>query len=527
MRTLKSYFALMAVFALMLSSCSKDEPVANDPAVSNDVAVLSLGPVLNSMMNKTAVKQAVADLPACSEAAPAYAQISLTYGDADTPVDVTVDILSDDNGLFTAYDNALEIPVPSGATTVSVTLTDFLVWSDNGGSPGEVIWAAPKTGSDYADFVDQALPMTWDLRAGSKTYTDVPVLCFDNRQVNLYGYQFFDVIPTELSTLCFFANYCTDAGRHYTANYSLDLYLGTSDAGTPLYMDQMPATGQDGEDFYADPICLAVPAPADGVGADEPYLYYVVTLMDWPDSYGTAGDYVETGTLTWNDVQALLNDDGTTAEYEHIFINCGGEEPPACDLNDPEADCDNDGVLNGDDMCPGTPAGVQVNAEGCTDTDGDGIADSEDPCPNDPTNTCDQVTCDIDALDSASCARGITPDSGTPDYANVGDFFEATEDGPLPLLQDEGDAFGAAIGTAGISISGGALTVTLDPTSSLYFTDYRIEVMDSQGGDISCLAGVDLAVVDNGDTVDYELNIEGSFSYPIYVRIMSNECPLP
>ena len=74
-------------------------------------------------------------------------------------------------------------------------------------------------------------------------------------------------------------------------------------------------------------VCLAVPGPAAGIGADEPYLYYEVTLMDWTDNYGTAGDYVESGTLTWNEVQALLNDDGTTAEYEHIFINCDGGAP--------------------------------------------------------------------------------------------------------------------------------------------------------------------------------------------------------
>ncbi|MGA9590080.1 MAG: hypothetical protein WBV11_09645, partial [Salegentibacter sp.] len=283
-----------------------------------------------------------------------------------------------------------------------------------------------------------------------------------------------------------------------------------------------------------------------GVGADEPYLYYEVTLMDWPDNYGTAGDYVESGTLTWNEVQALLNDDGTTAEYEHIFINCDGEQPPACDPNDPQADCDNDGVLNGDDACPDTPAGVQVNAQGCEETtcdpndpeadcDNDGVLNADDACPDTPAGVqvnaqgCEETTvaCDIDALDSSSCARGITPDSMTPDYANVGDFYEVTADGPLPLLQDEGDAFGAAIGTSGFTISGGALTVSLDPSAGLYFTDYRIEVSDSQGGNISCLAGVDLAVVDNGDTVDYTLNIDGSFSYPIYVRVMSNECPLP
>lgn len=325
MKTINLYLVLFTVVGLLISSCNKDESVPNDNEVSDNVALLSLGPVLNGMLNNSDFRQQLDDIPDCSEEAPAYAQISLTYGNSNTAVDVVVEILSDENGLFTAYNEDLEIPIPSGSNTVSVTLNDFLVLTDDAGSPGEVIWVAPKSGSEYAVFVDAPLPITWDLRAGSKTYIEVPVICFDDRQVNMYGYQFFDIFPTEISTLCFFANYCTDSGRHFTANYSLDLYLGTSNAGEPIYLDQTPATSENGS-FYADPLCLSVPSPPEGVGMDEPYLYYELTLTDWPGNYGTAGDYVETGTLSWNDVQELLNDDETTTEYLHIFINCGQDD---------------------------------------------------------------------------------------------------------------------------------------------------------------------------------------------------------
>ncbi len=324
MKTLKLHLVITVIIALFFSSCNRDEPVT-DPEISQDVAILSLGPVLNDMINRAAERQQVNDIPDCSEEAPAFAQISLTYGESDTPINVTVEILNDENGFFTAYNDELEIPVPTGATTVSVTLTDFLVLSDDAGSPGDIIWAAPKTGSEFAVFVDQPLPISWDLRAGSKTYVDIPVLCFDDREVNLYGYVFFDINPTELSTLCFFANYCKDSGRHYTANYSLDLYLGTSNSGTPLYLGQIPVTGNDGQ-FYAEPICLAVPAPGDDISAGEPYLYYEISLTNWPGNYGGAGDYMETGTLSWIQVQDLLNDDGTTAEYLHVFLNCEEDE---------------------------------------------------------------------------------------------------------------------------------------------------------------------------------------------------------
>lgn len=48
-------------------------------------------------------------------------------------------------------------------------------------------------------------------------------------------------------------------------------------------------------------------------------------------------------------------------------------------------DNDADGVADAYDKCPGTPAGVAVDADGCVvDTDGDGIADLRDNCPGTP-----------------------------------------------------------------------------------------------------------------------------------------------
>ena len=48
-------------------------------------------------------------------------------------------------------------------------------------------------------------------------------------------------------------------------------------------------------------------------------------------------------------------------------------------------DSDGDGVVDGKDKCPGTPAGRKVNADGCElDSDGDGVVDGNDKCPNTP-----------------------------------------------------------------------------------------------------------------------------------------------
>ncbi len=47
-----------------------------------------------------------------------------------------------------------------------------------------------------------------------------------------------------------------------------------------------------------------------------------------------------------------------------------------------ELDSDGDGVNDSRDRCPGTPAGVRVNSDGCAvDSDGDGVTDDKDKCP--------------------------------------------------------------------------------------------------------------------------------------------------
>lgn len=56
---------------------------------------------------------------------------------------------------------------------------------------------------------------------------------------------------------------------------------------------------------------------------------------------------------------------------------------PECGDIVEEPDTDGDGVVDSKDACPGTPAGVSVDAKGCPlDSDGDGVTDDKDKCPN-------------------------------------------------------------------------------------------------------------------------------------------------
>jgi OOP family OmpA-OmpF porin len=64
-----------------------------------------------------------------------------------------------------------------------------------------------------------------------------------------------------------------------------------------------------------------------------------------------------------------------------------------------ELDSDGDGVKDGTDECPNTPTGVRVDSKGCPlDSDGDGVADDSDECPNTPAGAkVDEKGCELDS----------------------------------------------------------------------------------------------------------------------------------
>ncbi len=319
MKNLKLCIASLVVFTMIFTSCSKDEPQID----SSEKATLSFGAIVNDLMNKTGTKQALGEIPACSDDTPAYVHIVLMQGDdeivgtEDEPY--RVDLVA--GQLFTEEDSALKLDPGT------YSLAHFSVYND----AGDLIWLAPRFGSELAEFVDGALPISINLGAGVKKYVEVPVLCFDDREVNEYGYLFFELDAVRAYELCFFANYCDDDGRHYTANYSLDIWLGTDNTGAVLHSDLVPETGIDENgDFFARPVCAALPINDD---LDEDYIYYEATLLDWDENYDSPTPIVLSGTLSRSDIEANFGPD-MTVEYEHLRFNCvpGGGEPtgPVC-----------------------------------------------------------------------------------------------------------------------------------------------------------------------------------------------------
>ena len=72
-------------------------------------------------------------------------------------------------------------------------------------------------------------------------------------------------------------------------------------------------------------------------------------------------------------------------------------------------DSDMDGVVDKSDLCPNTPAGDAVDANGCSlpkDSDGDGVTNDKDKCPNTPAGT---------KVDANGCPFGDADKDGVTD----------------------------------------------------------------------------------------------------------------
>ncbi|WP_373056565.1 ScyD/ScyE family protein [Zunongwangia sp. H14] len=304
-------FLLFLLFSFFFTSCSEEENVP----LSNEKASISFGAVLNDLLtDKAAIKQVAANFPECSDDDPAYIEIILLQGDDEIVgaqgAPFRIDLVPGQT--FTDY--APELELEPG----TYSLDYFAVYN----AAGELIWLAPR-GGELEGFVDNPLPLTINLGAGVKKYVEVPVLCFDERLVNEYGYLFFDLIPTRLVDFCIFANYCNGSGRHFPAAFSLNVWLGTDNTGTLLYSNLENTLSTEGEDPSAEPLCVALPDLPE-FADDEDYVYYEATLLDWAGVYTNAEASTITGTLSREDIQA--NFDGDEAvDYAHLMFGCGEE----------------------------------------------------------------------------------------------------------------------------------------------------------------------------------------------------------
>lgn len=588
MKKFKIYLSFLAVFALLFTSCSKEENSGmND---DSGKATLSFGAIVQDLAGKTTDKQSdIGDLPECTNDVPAYVEIVLMQGNNSIVGSIAdpyrVDLVA--GQIFTEEDAALELEPGN------YSLEHFSVYN----AEGDLIWLAPK-GGVLAEFVDNPLPLNIDLGAGVKKYVDVSVICYDDRDVNQYGYLFFELDTNEAFEFCFFANYCTPEGRHFPARYAVDISID----GTTLYNDVVNNVGRNSDgDLFADALCFALPN-LDAYADNEEYIDYTLTLLDWTeedDAYGDVTQMVITGSLSRAEIMANF-DGANNVEYHHVRFGCGDDD--GGNGGETPVDSDNDGVIDSLDTCPNTPAGTEVyqtgDRAGCeieateTDTDEDGIPDEEDNCPQ--TANANQTDSDNDGVGDAcdNCPQTSNANQIDSDNDGIGDACEETiidtdEDGipdeedncpntPNPLQEDSdndgiGDACEAPV-TCSIGapnagcmvvyssgttewvtitepegfpqplflnelgetnnvasmtafINNGNVVVQINMDEGFDLDDYVVEVSDDNDNTIDvCKADSDVAPP-TGDDPDATVVFENStVSYPFYVRIKANVC---
>lgn len=334
MKRFKLSIAYVAILALIFTSCSKE----NDSDINSEGEKVNLtfGAIVNDLVeNKAATKNRLSDVPECSESTPAYVEVVVSHngsnvaGTMDDPLRINLVA----GQIYTEEVAELKL------TPDLYTLEYFTVHD----ASGEVIWVSPKSGSSMAGYVEHSLPMDINLGAGVKKYVDVPVLCYDNRDVNEYGYLFFDLDTNRAINFCVFGNFCDEDGRHYPANFRLDVwsYSGNPDApkGSPLFNEADPYINMVGTmnngDNYAEPLCVTLP---DGDGED--WYYAEISLIDF-NSGELEGELIRSGVFSDADVMELYNSDGETSEYYHF-------REGNCSMEDSSDMLNRDGINRGD-----------------------------------------------------------------------------------------------------------------------------------------------------------------------------------
>ncbi|MDX1830014.1 MAG: endonuclease, partial [Lutibacter sp.] len=171
--------------------------------------------------------------------------------------------------------------------------------------------------------------------------------------------------------------------------------------------------------FYTDaaygstPLELVYSSNYDGSSNPGNYTWTSVPNITIPISDGTSTEQV----FTFNDVD--ISGINGTVYFAFKYYSDGNPTRWTVDsfkiiADRPNGDSDGDGVLDADDLCPNTPTGETVDADGCSngqlDDDNDGVQNSDDLCPNTPTG---------EAVNASGCSDSQLDDDNDGVMNNV------------------------------------------------------------------------------------------------------------
>ncbi len=341
MRNFKSIAVFCTFFILLTTSCSKDSDNSLFNKQLDRTATLSFGAVLNDMMlNKDQIRQALEDnIPECSNNSPAYVEVVISgvtnVGTMENPVVIKVVAnsgQSQNNGNSTYFTlESVDLELEPG----NYSLDYFAVLDGDPQDPNsKIIWVAPSSDGEFSNFVDAAIPINFELRAGTKKYLNVEVLCYDQRLADEYGYLFFDAEvvqyqPTQAIDFCVFGSFCDEVGRSHLAKYKVSGWMYSGDPQDPkgkeLFINRensiIITDYEDSSEMSSEPLCMQLP---DHDGED---LYYMeISIM--PFNYDCQEKIIRKGVVTDTQVKSMYLENDRMSYCHFREGNCNMEDSP-------------------------------------------------------------------------------------------------------------------------------------------------------------------------------------------------------
>ena len=322
MKNFNYYLGFLAVFALLFTSCSKEE--SGIDISDQDTIQIQFGALLNDFSAKHQSKIHDLEPGECIDADPAYVRLAIAdsegvfVGDAGgttTPSAIKVNLKNNGGSWETMFSD--ELGLPAG----DYTLEYFVVYS----AANEVLWVAPRVGGDYAGSVTTALPLDINLQAGTKPYINVDVLCFIPRNEEAFGYLFFDINFVEVeNNYCIFVNFCDDeSGREYPALFRVDVWSDSYGGSDIVINGETNSVSGSGNSFAATVLCFPLPPLEEGE------VYYVrVSVLSVAGVYNADASDTFQFLINQSDIDAQLDE---TPRYEHLRIKCNPNQgEPFC-----------------------------------------------------------------------------------------------------------------------------------------------------------------------------------------------------
>ncbi|PIB29923.1 hypothetical protein BFP77_04675 [Maribacter sp. 4U21] len=158
-----------------------------------------------------------------------------------------------------------------------------------------------------------------------------------------------------------------------------------------------------------------------------------------------------------------------------------------------EEDSDNDGIFNNDDLCPDTPLGETVDANGCSpsqlDDDNDGVSNADDICPNTAANA------SVDNFGCSSAQKDIDEDG-------VNNANDLCNDTPSGETVDANGCSGSQLDTDGDGVNNSNDNCPNTPVGA---------IVSSDGCEITALPLDQFSITSNGNscvtTIDGIINV--------------------